>query len=53
MKKIVLGILVFIVAAYIIFDKISDASLKKFQFLIINIIKLKSVFAGWVRLSLF
>jgi hypothetical protein len=29
MKKIVLGILVFIVAAYIIFDKISDASLSK------------------------
>ena len=29
MKKIVLGILVFIVVAYIIFDKISDASLSK------------------------
>jgi hypothetical protein len=29
MKKTVLGILVFIVAAYIIFDKISDASLSK------------------------
>jgi hypothetical protein len=29
MKKIVLGILVFLVAAYIIFDKISDAGLSK------------------------